>query len=355
MAHAPPSERFPAYPSSWYLFCHSKELGNGPVSKDILGRRLVAFRTDQGRVALLDARCSHLGADLGRGRVIGDRIQCPFHNWEYGPDGRCTNIPITPDIPAHARQVCFPVVERHRLVFFFNAPEPQFPLPFFPDARPEDFIPGKPFGTVLDCPWFMVGANAFDLQHFRAAHDRMLVGEPVVDCPATFARRATARFTVSGDSLQDHITRWFAGDVVEMSITDWCGNLMFATATFRRTRSYGMVVTEPLPAGGVAVRIIVFVPRSTHHLGRVFRDLPNLWIRRLFIKRFLSSDAARLDGVRYNPQGLISFDKDLAGYFQWLAAVASGVPIAQAFEAPRAGPVGAYHTVPASHPTTASP
>ena len=39
-----------------------------------------------------------------------------------------------------------------------------------------------------------------------------------------------------------------------MTITDWCGNLMFVTATFRRTTSYGMVVTEPLASGQVVVQ-----------------------------------------------------------------------------------------------------
>jgi hypothetical protein len=172
----------------------------------------------------------------------------------------------------------------------------------------------------------MVGANAFDLQHFRAAHDRRLAGEPAVDCPAPFARRATARFRVAGDSLQDRLTRWFAGGEVEMSITDWCGNLMFATATFRRTRSYGMVATEPLGPGGVRVRVIVFARQSASWPGRVLRDPLSLWVRRLFIKRFLSSDAARLDGARYNPHGLIDEDRDLADYFRWLAEVAHGMP-----------------------------
>jgi phenylpropionate dioxygenase-like ring-hydroxylating dioxygenase large terminal subunit len=256
--------------------------------------------------------------------VVGESIQCPFHQWEYGPDGSCTRIPITPDIPATACQAVYPALERHGFVFVFNGPEAHFPLPFFPTARPEDFTPARPFGTVLDCPWYMVGANAFDLQHFRAAHDRRLVGEPVVECPDAFARRASARFAVAGCSLQDRVTRFFAGDEVEMAITDWCGNVMFAVATFRRSRSYGMVVTEPLASGKVLVRVIVFVPRSRTLPGRVVCDPLVRWVRRSFIKKFLSSDAARLDGARYNPHGLIDCDRDLAEYFRWLADVAHG-------------------------------
>lgn len=326
MATAPPADLFPAYPVSWYWFCRSEELRRRPLSREMLGRRVVAYRTASGRVAMLDGRCSHLGADLGRGCVVGEAIQCPFHHWEYGPDGRCQRIPVTEAIPPSARQAIFPAVERHGYVFFFNGPRPLFPLPFFAGADPADFVAARPFGTVLDCPWYMIGSNAFDLQHFRAAHDRRLAGNHEVICPHPFARRASARFQVAGASLQDRVTRLFAGPEVVMAITDWCGNLMFATATFRRTTSYGMVITEPLNSGKVHVRVIVFVPRSRSSVGRWLRDSLRLAIRRFFIKKFLSSDAARLDGVRYSPHGLIDWDRDLAEYFSWLAGVAHGVP-----------------------------
>jgi phenylpropionate dioxygenase-like ring-hydroxylating dioxygenase large terminal subunit len=270
--------------------------------------------------------------------VVGDCLRCPFHHWEYGPDGRCTHIPASPHVPETARQAAYPAVERHGLVFVFNGPEPRFPLPFFPGEDPEELAPGRPFGTTLACPWYMVGANAFDLQHFRAAHDRRLAGEPRVDCPAPFARRASARFRVCGGSLRDRVTRRFAGSEVEMAITDWCGNLMFASATFRRTRSYGMVATEPVP-GGVAVRVIVFVRQSRGLLRRALVDPLHREVRRFFIQRFLASDAARLDGACYNPHGLIDADRDLAEYFAWLAVVSHGAPWRPANGA--AGPPGA--------------
>jgi phenylpropionate dioxygenase-like ring-hydroxylating dioxygenase large terminal subunit len=325
MIEAPAADGFPSHPVSWYYLCASNELGNRPLARDLLGRRLVAFRTSQGKVALLDGQCSHLGADLGQGCIVDDRLQCPFHNWQYGVDGRCEHIPAQAAIPVSARQATYPVVERHGHVFFFNAPTALFEFPFFEDCDPLDFTPARPFGTFLTCPWYLVGANAFDLQHFRAAHDRRLAETPIVECPAPFARRATGTFTVSGDSWQDRITRLFAGERVTMSIIDYCGNLMFATATFRSTRSYGMVITEPT-AAGVQVRVIVYVPRSAGWLGRLFKDPLQRMIRRFFIMRFLASDAHRLNGTRYHPLGLIEADRDLADYFRWLAIVAHGRP-----------------------------
>lgn len=325
MLPAPAADRFPRYPASWYLLGPSGAITRRPRSHALLGRRLVSFRTSPGKVALLDAVCSHLGADLSRGCVVHDRLQCAFHHWQYAPDGRCLHIPAQEEIPLSARQTAYPVEERHGFAFFFNGPEPLFPLPFFDGCDPTDFSPARPFGTTLECPWYMIGANAFDLQHFRAAHDRRLAETPTVDCPAPFARRATGTFVVSGDSLQDRVTRLFAGDRVTMSITDWCGNLMFATATFRRTRSYGMVVTEPTERG-VIVRVIVFVPKSRGWLGRRVKDPIQRWIRRTMIMRFLAADAGLLNTARYNPLGLVAADRDLVDYFRWLSVVSHGRP-----------------------------
>jgi nitrite reductase/ring-hydroxylating ferredoxin subunit len=327
MITAPHADRFPDYPASWYLFGLCKEVRGRPFSKDLLGRRLVAFRTDSGRLAILDARCSHLGADLGAGRVIGATIQCPFHNWRYGVDGLCMHIPAAPGIPAFARQRIYPVVERHGYIFFFNGDQALFPLPFFPGVNPDDFIGSAPFAEELHCPWWMIGANVFDMQHFRAAHDRKMIGAPMVESPAPYARRITARFTVLGDTLRDRLVRRLAGDQVTMSFTDWCGNIIFATPTFRRTTSYGMLITEPRGPERVRVHGIVFVRRRQSRLGRLLVDPLHAAVRRYFIKAFLQSDA-RLGkkGLRYNPAGLLECDQELIHYFDWLASIPGETP-----------------------------
>ena len=322
----PPPSRFPKYPISWYLFCYSGQLRSGPFAKSFLERRMVAYRARSGRVVVMDARCSHLGADLGAGTVVGDGIRCPFHDWTYGPDGRCTHIPAQADIPITAKQTCYPVEERHGMVFIFNGSRPLFPLPFFPNCRPDELIPSRPFGTVLDCPWYMAGANAFDLQHFRAAHDRRLEGDPLVEQPFPYAFRASGRFVVAGNSLQDRLTRSFAGDSVTLGIIDWCGTLSFATAEFRRTSTYGLVAREPLEDGQVRVDVIVFAHRSTSGWRQLLWDPIHLRVRRHFIKQFLTADAIRLNGVRLNPAGMIDADREMAMYLNWLSTTSLGQP-----------------------------
>src|SRR5258708_3602351 len=151
----PPVERFPVFPASWYLFERGSAVSEKPLSKRMLGRQLVAFRTRSGKLVVLDARCSHMGADLGCGKVVGESIQCPFHSWKYGVDGVCNHIPDAKEIPRFARQTSYPVVEPHGFIFFFNGPEPLFPLPFFFGADPDDYSAGPLFSYVSDCTWFV--------------------------------------------------------------------------------------------------------------------------------------------------------------------------------------------------------
>src|SRR5436190_15244627 len=89
----PDVSEFPKLPAAWYFFGVMSDLQSGPSARKILGRDLVAFKTESGAVAIIDARCSHLGANLGCGEVVGETIQCPFHHWCFGVDGVCKSIP----------------------------------------------------------------------------------------------------------------------------------------------------------------------------------------------------------------------------------------------------------------------
>ena len=168
MMRAPAIHLFPRWPASWYLFGTSRDLDRGPVSRTMLGGHLVAFRGENGALSVMDARCSHMGADLGCGRINGDAIVCPYHNWSYSQDGICTKAPGVGHPPRFARQRTYPAVERHGYVYFFNGAEPLFPLPFFLGECEDDYVAGHVFRYEADCSWFVNSAHAFDRQHFDA-------------------------------------------------------------------------------------------------------------------------------------------------------------------------------------------
>jgi phenylpropionate dioxygenase-like ring-hydroxylating dioxygenase large terminal subunit len=317
----PTAAPFPDVPVGWYYLCRSAELTRGPVGAEIVGQTFVGFRDASGRAVVLDARCSHMRADLTRGEVVDGRIRCPLHAWEYGGDGRCMRVPAASEVPPFARQPAFPAAELGGHVVFCNAPAAPFPMPFYEGLRVEDLLPAEPFELEADLPWYMVAANGFDLQHFRIAHDRTLAGEPVVDTPAPFCRRITADFEVAGGTFRDRLTRRFSGPRVRMSVTVWGGTVVLVTAEFRRTTSYGMVFVRPLGPRRSHLRTIVWVSRRRGAAARALLDPLDAAVRRSFIRAFMLDDAVRSEGVGYNPATLIDADRELRDYFAWLAGV----------------------------------
>ncbi len=318
MSQAPPISAFPAWPASWYLFGESRELDRGPVSRRLLGRQLVAFRTASGRVSVMDAHCSHLGADLGLGDVVGETIRCPFHHWRYGCDGICESVPGQDRVPAFARQQTYPVEERHGYLFFFNGRSdrpPLFPLPFLLGEDPAGFAAAPVFSYVADCTWFMNSAHAFDRQHFAAVHDRELTGPTVIDCPAPYARRNSYPARVVGDTLADRILRLTAGKTVKTTLTIWGGTFAVITADFDRVRSGFLMAMEPLEDGRTLCHGIVCAPRKGPLTPLQLR------LRRLFTHSYLKEEARRLRATRYRPESLGPNDQDMIDFFHWAASL----------------------------------
>jgi len=323
-SQAPAADQFAEYPASWYLFCASADLKERPVSKKMLGRHLVAFRTAGGKLALMQANCAHLGADLGGGQVVGESVQCPFHGWRYGTDGACVQIPGVRDIPAFARLQTYAVNERHGYVFFFNGPQPLFPLPFFFGEDPAAFVAGKPFSYIADCNWYMNAAHAFDTQHFALVHDRELIAPPTVDCPSPFARRNRYRAKVVGRSAFDGLLRVFAGKTVEITISVCGGTFVLVTGNFGRAHSRFIMATRPLEDGHTLCEGIVFANETrVPLLGRL-----NLALRRLFTHSYLEAEARRLRGTRYNPGSLGQSDADMIAFFQWVTSLPQATSLA---------------------------
>src|SRR4051794_12574438 len=84
---------FPTVPPGWYYVSPGNALRREPLGYELGHRRYVAFRDAAGRAVVLDARCSHMSADLARGAVKDGILHCPLHDWQYAGDGRCVRIP----------------------------------------------------------------------------------------------------------------------------------------------------------------------------------------------------------------------------------------------------------------------
>jgi phenylpropionate dioxygenase-like ring-hydroxylating dioxygenase large terminal subunit len=173
---------FPAYPNGWFRACHAGELAPGEVKRlHLLGRELVAFRSDAGAARVFDAHCPHLGAHLGvGGKVEGDGIRCPFHGWLWSGEGRCVEIPYAKKIPPKARIRSWPVVERNGVVFLHHDAEgrpPAYEVPEFPECGSPDWTPLEVRRWTVKSRWLDMNENSVDRAHFRFVHGTPYVPE----------------------------------------------------------------------------------------------------------------------------------------------------------------------------------
>jgi phenylpropionate dioxygenase-like ring-hydroxylating dioxygenase large terminal subunit len=316
----------PLFPASWYRFGAVQEIATGPISKDLLGERLVAFQTHDGRSRVMDARCSHMHADLGNGRVVKDCIECPFHHWKYGTDGECKEIPCADQIPSFARQLVYPTQVRHGQIYFFFGSKPLFELPFFFGEDPQEFSYSRVALDIVEAPWYMISINSVDMQHFRIAHDRELISDPKIDHPDPMAHRASLQFQINGSSWSDRFTRLVGGRTVGLEVTEWAGSVVLARSTLQRAETFGMLFMQPLHASRTLVHIMVLARKSPNAIGRMILDPLRTTIRAKLIRRFLRSDIPRLKGSYVHSLTLLSQDQAIADYLQLLCRLPCGGP-----------------------------
>jgi phenylpropionate dioxygenase-like ring-hydroxylating dioxygenase large terminal subunit len=311
-------DALPPLPVGWTFFCTERELDRGPVACETMQGSLVAFRTKSGQIGILDARCQHLGADLSRGRVVTERLECPYHRWQYDVHGGCD--------ATLACQSAYPGTQRHGLVFAWNGPKPAYPLPFFDGLDAAQYTCSRPLLFDLKCPWYLIGANSFDTQHLYSVHGRVLMEPPRIEHHGEYALRSRTVSKVLGRGWYDQFIRTVSGPVGTMTATNWSGSLVLVQVSFARTMTLGMVSLRPASAGRTLVHVFSVMQMSQSRPMRKYLDPLRTATRRYFIAQFLKDDSQKLDGISSGPLELTNADGDLVAYFRWLARTSNGLP-----------------------------
>ncbi|UCG71461.1 MAG: aromatic ring-hydroxylating dioxygenase subunit alpha [Chromatiales bacterium] len=120
----------------WYAVLSSRELGSAPVAKERFGQRLVFWRDTDGHPACLLDLCPHRGAALSLGEVVNGAIACPYHGFQFAPDGRCLRVPAEGEdwtIPDQFSARAMPVRESQAFIWLWRGP-----------AVPHDALPAVP-------------------------------------------------------------------------------------------------------------------------------------------------------------------------------------------------------------------
>lgn len=167
-------------PFGWYGVAFSEDLAPGEVKPiHFFGKDMVLFRTESGEAKVLDAFCPHLGAHLGYGgRVVGDRIACPFHGWEFNGTGQCTRVPYARNMPpkvAGGKEAIYPypVVERNQAIFVWYHPQrtaPTFDFDVLPEFSSPDWVISQRNQWVINTTLQETAENPVDAAHFVYVH-----------------------------------------------------------------------------------------------------------------------------------------------------------------------------------------
>ena len=165
------------YINFWYPICKSAELGSdAPVSAQVLGTQLVAFRDNDSAPHVLSNTCVHRGGSLSKGLVTDDCVVCPYHGWRYSGDGKCQLIPSLDDaskIPARAKLDSYPVQEKYGIVFAFLGDLPEAerpPLYEIEQFKRDGWRPSAPVIIELEAYYQRSMENGLDPVHNEFVH-----------------------------------------------------------------------------------------------------------------------------------------------------------------------------------------
>lgn len=147
-----------ALPPRWLAVMPARALKAGAMDGRIIADQpVVLWRDEAGRACAVRDMCPHRGVPFSAGRLVDDgrELECPYHGWRFGADGRCAAIPSMVDGQKadieRIRVRRYPVQERQGLIWIWvpegpadapvlpEAPEPQTGAPHIaeaPDAAP---------------------------------------------------------------------------------------------------------------------------------------------------------------------------------------------------------------------------
>ena len=177
--------------NQWYGILDSKDVkSKKPIGVTRLGEKLVFWRSENGRVNCIFDKCCHRGASLSAGKIVHDKMACPFHGFQYDASGKVTLIPANgknAPIPERFKVNAYQVEEKYGLIWlWFGEFTDELPeIPFFKELR-DGFSYGG-FSEMWPVHYTRAVENQLDVVHLPFVHtssigrgNKTLVNGPVV-------------------------------------------------------------------------------------------------------------------------------------------------------------------------------
>jgi len=249
----------------WYVAAWSDEVAVKPLDRSIAGQRLALFRDSGGAVRAVGALCPHRGHNLAQGRVIGDRLECPWHGWQFDGDGVCRAVPAqaaNAPLPPTARTSSYRVREQDGAIMVWLDSET---APTH-EPRRHEFFSRTDIG-LLNHPAVLAGGgwlntieNALNTAHLAFVHTRSmgtslspLIGEQKLEIDAD---GMGFRAWEDAPSRPDEVVT--QKDIITGGPMKWLARLIGLRRTVdRRTFTKGIIYLSPFQAFVPAIHVVI--------------------------------------------------------------------------------------------------
>jgi phenylpropionate dioxygenase-like ring-hydroxylating dioxygenase large terminal subunit len=261
----------------WYPLARADAVADEPVARILLGVEVVLWRPGPGRIAGAVDRCPHRDARLSGGWLDGCALVCPYHGWEYGPDGAATRIPQLDDgaaLPPAARLDAVRVAERYGWVWACLVPEADEaqPLPTIPGAEDPSWRVVREPESEWACPLPMLVENNLDPAHIAFVH-RTSFGTPAsprVPVPDV-ARTATGMCSAHEVEVQSRPGE--AGETVRRTVTTVIGPALLVIDITYPDGVRHVMLKACTPVGDTTTRQLQVVLRNDGEADRPAADI----------------------------------------------------------------------------------
>ena len=142
-----------------------------PVRVKLLGEELIAFRTTDGRVGLIEEFCPHRRASLWLGRNEENGLRCVYHGWKFGIDGQCIDQMNEPrQFCSKIKAIAYPTYELSGVIWAYMGPPEKQPAP--PKFEWTQMAPMHRAVSKVkeECNWLQALEGGIDTSHFTILH-----------------------------------------------------------------------------------------------------------------------------------------------------------------------------------------
>lgn len=145
--------------TTWHDVGAERDMSQVPIQQVLIGRTRVALVHKDGEFSAVSGVCNHAGGPLGEGRLDGDYIVCPWHNWKFHRRTGEGEPGYEEDrVPAYAVKV-----EGGRVLVSLDNATTRHKKPHAAHPLTQITVRGQPGGIAMDAPWRVVGISTTNM------------------------------------------------------------------------------------------------------------------------------------------------------------------------------------------------